>query len=107
MKVFFCYGKQGICERSGLCNDCEFCDDQGGEYINDDDSTGNPYWERVCALANMQRAKGIQTYGQGLESNPADIMKRFAHLEEELIDALMYCEWIKDKLMEREGEKHD
>lgn len=63
----------------------------------------NPYWERICKLADKQRAKGMETYGQGLEMNPADMLKRIEHLQEELIDGLMYCEWIKDKLMELEG----
>ena len=61
----------------------------------------NPYWERICKLSERQRAKGMETYGQGLEMNPADIVKRINHLQEELVDALMYCEWIKDKITER------
>ena len=24
----------------------------------------NPYWERICEIANKQRQKGIDTYGQ-------------------------------------------
>lgn len=67
----------------------------------------NPYWERVQVLADRQRKKGIDTYGQGIELNPAEAVKRLEHLEEELVDALMYCEWIKDKLNELEGENHD
>lgn len=63
-------------------------------------AVNNPYWERICKLSDKQRAKGIKTYGQGLESNPVAMMKRIEHLQEELIDGLMYCEWIKDKLME-------
>lgn len=62
----------------------------------------NPYWERICSLSEKQRAKGMETYGQGLESNPAAILERINHLEEELIDGLMYCEWIKDKIFELE-----
>lgn len=63
----------------------------------------NPYWERICDMADRQRAKGMETYGQGLEANAADMLKRIEHLQEELIDGLMYCEWIKDKLTELEG----
>ena len=70
-------------------------------------NTDNPYWERICKLSEQQRAKGMKTYGQGIESNPADIMTRIQYLQEELIDGLMYCEWIKEKLMELEKEKHD
>ena len=58
----------------------------------------NPYWERISAIADRQRAKGMATYGQGLESNPAAIMTRLEYLEEELIDGLMYIEWIKEWL---------
>ena len=58
----------------------------------------NPYWERICEIADKQRDKGMETYGQGLEMNPADMIERIEHLQEELIDGLMYCEWIKDKL---------
>lgn len=60
----------------------------------------NPYWERINALAEKQRAKGMSKYGVGLERNPAAIMERINHLQEELIDGLMYCEWIKDHLSE-------
>ena len=67
----------------------------------------NLYWKRVCKLSDKQRAKGMKTYGRGLESNPAVMLKRIEHLQEELIDGLMYCEWIKDKLMEMEGESYD
>ena len=63
-------------------------------------SSGNPYWERICILAEEQRAKGLETYGQGLENNPAGIVERINHLQEELIDGLMYCEWIKEKYLE-------
>lgn len=67
-------------------------------------SPDNPYWERINAIAEKQRAKGMNKYGVGLESNPAAIMERINHLQEELIDALMYCEWIKDHLSECGGE---
>lgn len=62
----------------------------------------NPYWERINELAQRQREKGIKTYGQGLEMNPASIIERLNHLQEELIDALMYTEWIKEKVLEKE-----
>lgn len=58
----------------------------------------NPYWENICAIAEKQRAKGITTYGSGLEDNPATLITRMEYLQEELVDGLMYCEWIKDRL---------
>ena len=60
----------------------------------------NPYWERITAIADKQRTKGMSKYGQGLEANPADILARINHLQEELIDGLMYCEWIKEWVQE-------
>ena len=65
----------------------------------------NPYWENICAIAEKQRAKGINTYGTGIEENPADIITRIEYLQEELVDALMYCEWIKDYLGRAEDDK--
>ena len=32
MLKFYCNGKKGICEDCN-CNQCEFCDDTGGEYV--------------------------------------------------------------------------
>ena len=59
----------------------------------------NPYWERITQIANSQRQKGIDTYGQGLEANTVpDALKRIEYIQEELIDALMYLEWLKEKL---------
>lgn len=63
----------------------------------------NPYWERICAISDRQREKGMKTYGQGLEANPAQITARIEHLEEELVDSLYYLEWIKDKLGETDN----
>jgi hypothetical protein len=56
----------------------------------------NPYWNNICVIADRQREKGIKTYGSGIEDNPADIITRIEYLEEELVDTLMYCEWIKN-----------
>ena len=58
----------------------------------------NPYWERICAIADKQRHKGIETYGQGIEANKQDAITKIEYIEEELIDALMYLEWLKESL---------
>ena len=64
----------------------------------------NPYWENICNLAEKQRNKGIETYGQGLEANTTpDVIERITYIEEELIDALMYIEWLKEGLMKNES----
>ena len=65
---------------------------------NDAGEKSNPYWERICAISKRQREKGIKTYGQGLEDNRMSVMTCMEYLEEELIDALMYIEHIKQTL---------
>lgn len=63
-------------------------------------TTNNPYWNRVTEIANKQRAKGINKYNMRLEENKADSIARINHIEEELIDALMYLEWLKESINE-------
>lgn len=99
-KAFYCFGKRGVCHDESRCTKCRFSDNYGGMYINIEKDDLNPYWERICEMADRQRAKGLETYGQGLEKNPAEMVKRIEHLQEELIDGLMYCEWIKEKILE-------
>ena len=62
----------------------------------------NKYWANICGIAYKQRSKGLREYGQGLEDNIApSAVERLTYIQEELIDALMYCEWLKDKLNEK------
>ena len=67
----------------------------------------NPYWANICSIADRQRKKGIDTYGQGIEKNPMKIQERLTYLEEELVDSLMYIEWIKDFLSKQNNENID
>ncbi len=63
----------------------------------------NKYWNNICEIAHKQRSKGLREYGQGLENNiTPSAVERLTYIQEELVDALMYCEWLKDKL---EGDK--
>ena len=101
-----CYGckHSHINENSLPCSHCRGTIDQFDPFyekcadLYEPEKPENPYWERICKLADKQRAKGIETYGQGIECNPAAMLKRIEYLQEELIDGLMYCEWIKDML---------
>lgn len=58
----------------------------------------NPYWDNIKEIAQRQRKKGLQHYGCGLEDNPMPAPEVIEYLQEELIDALMYCEHLKAKL---------
>lgn len=61
------------------------------------------YWDRITAIYNRQREKGLKKYGLPLEDNPASIDTRIRYIEEELVDALMYCEWVRDKLKRKKS----
>ena len=54
------------------------------------------YTKNINDLLERQREKGIAKYGQILEENTTlSRVQRVEHIEEELIDALMYAEHIK------------
>lgn len=63
------------------------------------------YWDNICKMQQKQTDKGISTYGQTLEHNKSlRVEERITMLQEELIDALMYCEHLKTKLKELEDD---
>ena len=63
------------------------------------DGYSTKYRDNILKLMEKQRAKGIAKYGSVLEDNRTlSIAQRIDHLEEELIDALMYCEHIREVL---------
>ena len=54
------------------------------------------YWENICKINDRQEAKGRNKYGMILEDNKdLSFSERINHLQEELVDALKYCEHIK------------
>ena len=61
------------------------------------------YWYNINKIAEHQKEKGFKTYGMRLEDNNSmNVIKRIEYLQEELIDGLNYCEWIKDAIMKGE-----
>lgn len=96
MSKFYCSGREDFCDRIRN-NECEVCEHGGaGGWWSDD----NPYWDKICAMAERQRLKGLIKYSRGLEDNPMVMIDRLEYLQEELIDGLMYIEHIKAKLTE-------
>lgn len=65
----------------------------------------NKYWERIQSIYHRQEAKGLKKYGIPLEANPAAIQTRLTYLEEEMVDGLMYIEWVKEQLR-KAGAEH-
>ena len=54
------------------------------------------YWDNIKKMQQKQIEKGINKYGQILEENTKMTKnERIEYLQEEMIDALMYCEHIK------------
>ena len=64
----------------------------------------NPLWERICKIAEAQRERWIESYGKGLERDTAEVDIRLHRIEEELIDALMYIEHLKDAIVKKEAD---
>ena len=61
--------------------------------------TGNRYIDNVNMLMKHQEAKGLATYGQLLQDNKEmSVIDRIEYLEEELVDALMYMEHLKESV---------
>ena len=57
---------------------------------------GNKYWMNICRMNARQEAKGMEKNGEPLEENTTlTTTQRIEHLQEELIDALKYCEHLK------------
>ncbi len=56
------------------------------------------YWYNITKMYKVQRAKGEKRYRKTLEENTACIEDRITYLQEEMVDGLMYCEWLKDAL---------
>lgn len=54
------------------------------------------FLDRINNRFRSQEAKGILKYGTCLEDNHGNFDYRLEHLEQELSDGLMYCEWIKE-----------
>lgn len=54
--------------------------------------------EQVIAKFRRRSEVGINKYGTTLCRNEAEILERLTHLEEELMDATLYIQWLKQKL---------
>ena len=54
------------------------------------------YWQNICDMNERQEAKGRKKYGVPLEENTdLNFEQRIEYLQEELVDALKYCEHLK------------
>lgn len=66
------------------------------------------YWDNISKIEFKQTAKGISEYGQTLEENQIpSVLERITYIEEELVDALKYLEWLADGLRQISMESED
>ncbi len=59
---------------------------------------GEGYEREIMDLFYRQRCKGEWKYGMTLDENKMFLRERLEHLEEELMDALVYIQHIKVSL---------
>lgn len=66
---------------------------------------GARYWKNICEIQEKQKQKGLSKYGQVLEENTGmTTTERIEYLQEELVDALMYLEHLKENIKEQSPE---
>lgn len=85
-------------EQAIVCGSKKMWLEDGGdiyEYIAPFRKTPS-YRDNIIALMDKQAQKGMSKYGQTLEENDTlSTEQRIEHLQEELIDAMQYCEHLK------------
>ena len=80
---------------------CRSCDGESCFEYTDEETHffGSKYKKGIDDLLNRQIQKGVSKYGQTLEDNVTlTTGQRIEHLEEELADAMMYCEHLKEAI---------
>lgn len=60
------------------------------------------YRDNIIAMIDRQRDKGLSKYGEVLEDNVTlTVDQRLEHIQEELIDALMYVEHLRSAVLDK------
>lgn len=54
----------------------------------------DPIVDAVCAKLQSRSAVGLKKYGTTLADNAATVKEKLAHIQEELMDAANYVEWL-------------
>lgn len=63
--------------------------------------------QEVVAKFQKRSELGIKKYGTTLCRNNSVVLDRLTHLEEELMDALLYIQWVKKKFEYRDEQPTD
>lgn len=62
----------------------------------------DPVVQRVVDKYTTRHHEGMKTYGMTMAENPAGTREWLEHIQEELMDATLYIERLKDELPESE-----
>ena len=62
-----------------------------------DEQKENHILENVKMIMDKQTAKGLEKYGETVNSDSYTVEGWITHLQEELVDALVYTETLKEK----------
>lgn len=54
--------------------------------------------ERVCAIIHRRAARGEEKYGVTMEREDLDVFQWIDHAQQEMLDAAVYLEKLKDVL---------
>jgi len=65
----------------------------------------DPILDRVVSRFHARSQAGIDKYGTTLHDNPAGLLEWLNHLQEELMDATLYIERIKEEQAQDEINK--
>lgn len=78
--------------------------DNGHDFdLAQDETPADVITDSVTEKFRSRAALGLAKYGQHLGDNPAELLERIDHLQQELMDAVAYCEWIMQRLAEEAG----
>ncbi|WP_297988238.1 hypothetical protein [uncultured Anoxybacillus sp.] len=61
----------------------------------------NKILRNVQKLLETQTEKGIKKYGKTVDPDDYGMIGWLEHLQQELIDAVVYCEVLKQKVMKK------
>lgn len=53
----------------------------------------------VCTILASRSKRGVAKYGTTLADNDACMTERLSHLQEELLDGALYCQWAKERYL--------
>lgn len=69
---------------------------EAGGYVTNTTARVDPIVQSVKNKFDMRSQKGIRTYGTTLADNPDGVAEFLNHLQEELMDGVLYIEKLKE-----------